>query len=155
MVNKTYECHKSSIGSMDANVMALLAYIVSVVIGWIPGLRYFAWLAPLVIYFIEKDSAFVKFHAMQAFMLEVLGGVITFILTVIIGGIVGAAMYNPYNAYAAVGITGIVALLAGIISIIITIFAIIAMVNAYRYKEYCIPIVGNITSKIVNKSEKK
>ena len=65
--------HKSTIGGMDANLLALIAYIASAAVGFIPLLRYLAWLAPLVIFFMEKESGFVKFHAMQSFVLNLIG----------------------------------------------------------------------------------
>ncbi|NLF21130.1 MAG: hypothetical protein GX588_06935, partial [Clostridiaceae bacterium] len=49
MKNELYPPHKSSLGNLDANVLALLAYLAAVVVGWIPVLRYGAWLAPLVL----------------------------------------------------------------------------------------------------------
>lgn len=75
--------HKSSLGGLDANLMALLCYVAAFVIGLIPGIRYVAFLAPLVLYFLEKNSRFVKFHAMQAFILELLYMLLGLILSLI------------------------------------------------------------------------
>ena len=79
--------HKSSLGGLDANLMALLCYVAAFVIGLIPGIRYVAFLAPLVLYFLEKNSRFVKFHAMQAFILELLYMLLNLIL-----GLIGTAV---------------------------------------------------------------
>ena len=75
--------HKSSLGGLDANLMALLCYVAAFVIGLIPGIRYVAFLAPLALYFLEKGSRFVKFHAMQAFMLQLLYMLLNLILSLI------------------------------------------------------------------------
>lgn len=52
-----YAPHKSTIGNLDANLVALLVYFVSTVAGWIPIVKYAAWLAPLVVFFVEKTAA--------------------------------------------------------------------------------------------------
>lgn len=148
MTNQIFQPHKSSIGGMDANVMALLTYIASVVIGWIPGLRYFAWLVPLILFLIEKESNFVKFHAMQAFILHIVEAILTFIISVVIGGIVSVSLLHSYSAYSALGIISFIGILVTVIAIVITVFAIIAMINAYSYKAYHIPFVGDLAAKI-------
>ena len=40
------ENHKSSTG-MDANVFAMLVYIISIILGWIPYVYYAAWVFPM------------------------------------------------------------------------------------------------------------
>ena len=42
MKNEIYNPHQSSIGNLNANVMALICYVASVVVGFIPVLRYVA-----------------------------------------------------------------------------------------------------------------
>ena len=53
---------KSSTG-LDENIAALLSYI----LGWVSGLIFFL---------IEKDSKFVRFHAMQSILFNVVVGVV-------------------------------------------------------------------------------
>jgi len=141
--------HKSSLGNMDANVLALLAYLATGIIGWIPYLGYVAWLVPLLIYFLEKQSWFVRFHAMQAFLLNIVNSLISFVLTVIVGGIITASAINNYeNAMGAIATVAGITVFVTIISLVFTIFAIIALVNAYQYKVYKIPVIGGIAEKI-------
>ena len=144
--------HKSSLG-MDANLLAMLAYLVTGIFAWLPGIRYFAWAAPLILFFIEKDSSFVRFHAMQAFILNVIGALLAFILNVVVYGIFAAGMYTTdYNAWSAsLGALGVISIIAGVICIIISVFAIIALVKAYGYREYQIPLVGNFAEKFAKK----
>lgn len=154
MNNQVYEPHKSSIGGMDANVLALLTYIASVVISWIPGIRYFAWLVPLIFFIMEKQSKLVKFHAMQSFILNAICAVLAFLLSVVVGGIVTATLVRSYSvgyAYSALGALGVISFLVAAVCIVITIFSIIAMVKAYGYKEYHIPLVGGLAEKLVEK----
>ncbi|NLA87441.1 MAG: DUF4870 domain-containing protein, partial [Clostridiales bacterium] len=135
--------HRSSLG-MDANIMALLCYLAAFVLAWIPFIKYVAPLAPLVIFFIEKDSPFVKFHAIQAFILEIINWVIMIIFAIIYAAMWKSVVFS--YGYSLGGI-GIVTTLSVIIGIVITIFAIIAMVKAYGYFEYKIPLIGNLADK--------
>lgn len=148
--------HRSSLG-MDANVMALLCYLAAFILAWIPLVKYVAWAAPLVIFFVEKESPFVKFHAIQALILEAVNCLLTIIIS-IISGIIAAAYYASgsiysyyYNYRASIG--GVVAcsIIIAIISIALTVFAIIAMVKAYGYYEYKIPVIGNLALKFSRK----
>lgn len=154
MKNQVYELHKSSIGDMNANIMAMLTYVASVVVSWIPVIRYFAWLVPLVLFFMEKQSKFVKFHAMQSFVLNLACAALTFLISVIIGGIVSASVVNIYAAYSALGLLGFIGFLTMAVCLVITVFAIIAMVKAYGFKEYHIPLAGGIAEKLVGNFEK-
>lgn len=149
MQNKIIESpHKSSIGNLDANVMALLSYIVSSLLAFVPVIEYVAWLIPLVIFLVEKQSKFVKFHALQAFCLNLAGFVITFVLSLISAATLAAT--NPFaNPYAAVGAIGLLSILALLISIAILVFAIIAMIKAYKYELYKLPLIGNIAARYV------
>ncbi|MGI6333719.1 MAG: DUF4870 domain-containing protein [Saccharofermentanales bacterium] len=145
------EPHKSSIGNLDANVMALLAYLVTGILMFIPYISYVAWLAPLVLYFLEKQSGFVRFHTMQAFILNV----INFLLSTLIGGIIVASISAAAHRAtsledigSSLAVAGVVTVIFTIISIIITIFAIIALVKAYKYQFYKLPLIGNLAAKI-------
>ncbi len=140
--------HRSSLG-MDANVMALLCYIAAFVLAWIPIVKWVAPAAPLVIFFIEKESPFVKFHAMQAFILEVVNWVLSIIFSIILS----AVAYNPY-AYLTGrgwGALGAISIISTIVGIALTVFAIIALIKAYGYFEYKIPLVGNFAMKFSRK----
>ena len=141
------EPHKSSIGNVDANVMALIEYLLTTIAGFIPVIGYVAWLAPLVLFYVEKESTFVKFHAMQAFVLQACGSVLGFLVSVVLGGIVTVismlgASYIAYVAAGALSVLSVVVMLA------VAAFAILAMVKAYGYKEYSIPLIGKLSEKI-------
>lgn len=154
---KTYEPHKSSIGGMDANVAAFLAYLISLIMLLIGGAHWFAWIVPLVFFLMEKNSMLVKFHAAQAFVLAVVAGVIFIILDAISWSITWSAVGSFWatgNVLAAAGGWVAVTVIAVIVTIIILIFEIIAMVNSYKNKEYEMPWIGGLAHKFVDKFSK-
>ncbi|MEG2290052.1 MAG: DUF4870 domain-containing protein [Clostridium sp.] len=150
MLNYDCEPHKSSILDLNANVIALIAYAAAIITIFIPGVNYISWLVPIIIYFMEKNSEFVKFHAMQGFLLNMVGIIINLVILFVIGGSVGMLFFTPL-AYGALGTLLIVGLVTGAVNIAITIFEIIAMVKAYQYRGYKIPMVGRFAEKIVKK----
>jgi uncharacterized protein len=48
--------------SQDERTMGVLAHVLQIV-GW--------WIAPLVIFLVKRDSQFVRFHALQALILQI------------------------------------------------------------------------------------
>ena len=102
---------RSSLG-MSENVAALLAYL-------------FGWVSGLVIFLIERQSPFVRFHALQSLIF--FGG-----LTLII------------SVLARIPVLGVlVAIVGGITSFV---FWIMGMVRAYAGELYRFPVVGDIAA---------
>jgi uncharacterized membrane protein len=105
---------KSSTG-LQANLAGLLAYALGLVTG-------------LVFFLIEKESKFVKFHAMQSIAFSVVMFITGFILAFIpFIGIVGGAVLN----------------LAGLV------VWIILMVKAYQGELFKLPVLGDFAEKQV------
>ncbi|MEL4106128.1 DUF4870 domain-containing protein [Oscillospiraceae bacterium WX1] len=127
--------HRSSLG-MDANIMALLCYIAAFVIAWIPFIQYIAFAAPLVIFFLEKDSPFVKFHAIQSLIMSIIACIFTII-----------AYSISFAAYFFFGFFILITVLLVIGFIAVAVFSIYAMIKAYGYEEYKIPLIGNLAEK--------
>lgn len=152
---KTYEPHKSSLGSMDANVMALLCYVIAAVISFIPYVQFVAWLVPLYIYKKETNSELVKFHAIQAFALYLVSAIISLILNIIIWTTTVATIASGFSiGFGAFGAAVVLSTIVGIISLIFLIFAIITIIKAYKYEEYSIPFFGNLSQKFAAKINK-
>lgn len=107
---------KSSLG-MQENLAALLSYV----FGFITGIIFFA---------LEKESNFVKFHAMQSILFSV--GLF------IIGFIIG---FIPIVGW----ILGILLNLASLV------MWILFMVKAYKGERFKFPIIGDIAEQQVNK----
>lgn len=147
---KIWQPHKSSIFGLDANVMAMLSFLAAAVVGWIPFLGYVSWLAPLVIFFVEKNSPLVRKNAMQAFVIQLLGQAVSIVIS-LLSLLTTASFVNVFTGAAMVGTSFIFALLLGIVNIIVFIFEIIAMIKAYKYKEYHIPVVGKIADWAIHK----
>ena len=103
---------KSSTG-LQENVAGLLCYV----LGWITGLIFFL---------IEKDSKFVKFHAMQS--------IVTF------GAIAVAAIILNW-------IPVIGQVLGGLLGLLGLVLWIILMIKAYQMQWFKLPWAGDIAEK--------
>lgn len=103
---------KSSTG-LEANLAALLSYL----FGIITGVIFFA---------LEKDSKFVKFHAMQSILISAA----LFLLNIVLG-------FIPVIGW-------IVGVIIAPLSFILWIFL---MVQAYKGKWYKLPILGDTAEK--------
>jgi uncharacterized membrane protein len=109
---------KSSTG-MDENVAALLSYV----LWWVTGIIFFV---------IEKNSKFVKFHAMQSIIFF---GAVTVVVIVL-----GILAFIPYIGF----IFGIIAWLIDIFAFIMW---IILMVKAYQHQMFKLPVAGPMAEK--------
>ena len=127
---------QSSLG-LAPNVAAAISYIT--IVG-------------LVLFFIEKDNKFIRFHAMQS----VLYGV-TWTVAMIVLAILNAIIAIVFNvASAAAGDPGIIGMLIGLISLIIWLVVpliyigglILGAVKAYQNVKFKFPIIGNMAEKI-------
>jgi len=103
---------KSSTG-LEENVAGLLCYLVT-------------WVSGLIFFLIEKDSKFVKFHAMQS--------IITFGALIIIMWI---AAVIPFVGW-------VISALAGILILVLW---IVLMIKAYKGEKYKLPIAGDLAEK--------
>lgn len=152
------EERKSSIG-MDANNWVLLVYIIAVVMGLIPGLRYVAWLMPLIAYLVEKQSGFVRFYAMQAVALYVLYAIVVIVLDIISAAIafstIGGLFFNPVGSVmGALGGSIVLGVIGAIVMILAVVFMIIAMTKAYKYETYRIPLAAAFADKLASLGNK-
>jgi len=134
---------KTSIG-MDGNVAALLSYLVGII--------------GLIVLITEKENKFAKFHALQAFLFHLSFGIIVifalilFFVFAAIGTVAAAALGS---AGAIIGfifyIVGIIIWFAAIILGPLTIIggSIYGAIQAYNGRWFKIPLVGNLTAKIL------
>lgn len=110
MANKLEPIGKSSTG-MDENIAALVAVL-------------FFPITSIIFYFIEKDSKFVKFHALQSAIF----GVPIFILSVVLS---------------CIGIGVILGLLQMVVWIIL-------MIKTYQGEWFELPVIGKIAMDKIN-----
>jgi len=153
--------HRSSIG-MDANIWAMLIYIITVILSWIPVVQYIAWLFPLAIYLVEKSSGFIRFHAIQAVAIYAVGAIVFIILNIIsaiiAASLVFSAATNPLGifgaGYGALGGVVAVSVIGGVINLLLMILAILALIQAYQYEEYKVPVLGSLADKLASIGKK-
>jgi len=157
MNKQVFEPSVSKMGGMDAKFAILIAYLGSIVLGFIPGVQYVAWLVPLIVFFIDKENKFIAFHAMQSFLLGVVAGVIYIILAIIIavaaaGAVASAAILSGAGIGAGLAVVVIVGIITAVVGIFVLVMLIIAVVHGYKYEIYEIPLVGKWAEKIVFKT---
>ena len=157
MKGQKFQPSISKIGGLDAKYVILIAYFGATVLGFIPGVKYVAWLVPLIIYFVDKENRFIAFHAMQAFLLEIVASVVYIIFGIIVFASVTSATAsvmsgNIYGWGAGAGAIVATTAIAAIIGIVVLVFAILAAVKGYGYEIYEIPLVGKQAEKIVFKT---
>ncbi len=105
---------KSSTG-LDNNLAALLCYLGAFITG-------------IIFYFIEKNSKYVKFHAMQS--------------TILFGGLFVINLISSFIPF-----------IGGLISLLVTlggfILWIVMMIKAYQGERFKLPYIGDYAEKIV------
>ncbi len=147
------EPHKSSTG-MDANMWAMLIYVICIILGWIPYVNYVAWIFPLVIFMTEKDSEFVKFHSMQALALYIINAIASIIFAIISFAVTISTLGSLISPIGFVGAVGgamglaAVAAIGAVVTVLFMVFAIIAAIKAYQYEQYSIPLAGSLAHKL-------
>jgi len=109
---------KTSVG-LDENIEALLTYLV----GWITG---------IVFLVIEKNSKFVRFHAMQS--------TITFLGFTVLSLILTPLSFIPF-----IGI--LLTAINWIIGIVALITWIVCMLKAHQGEKFKLPVVGDMAEK--------
>lgn len=153
MKNEIYSNHTSTLLGTDANLIAMLSYFSTVILGWIPILEYVAFFAPLIVFFIEKDSTFVKFHAMQAFLLSAISGVVGIVYLLLLGASavgMGLGTVSLETGLVSAGAALVISAVVMIFSIVVLVYEVIAMVGAFKYKESHIPFIGTWAARFAH-----
>jgi uncharacterized membrane protein len=95
----------------------------------------FQWIGGLIVFLVEKESAFARFYALQSIMLSV-----TYIGACILSAILGfmaAAARLPFTFSVGTGLFGV----------LFFVFWIILIVNAFGGKVFKLPGIGNWAAK--------
>jgi uncharacterized membrane protein len=114
---------QSSTG-LDANIAAALSYLLGIITG-------------IVFYAIEKDSRFVKFHAMQSILVS---------LAVIVVWVVYSILVNVLLFIPVLGWIAIVLIWAGL-SLAGLALWVFLMVKAFQGESYKLPYLGDIAER--------
>ena len=144
--------HKSSLG-MDANIAALLAYVAMAGVAFLPFIGYLAWAVPLVFFFMEKESKFVKHQAIQAFVIGVVRAALNIVFSIIYWVLTPRDFSSLYS-YAVRGGWGLTALVSAvnwIVGLAITVLVVYLVIMAYSYKQVELPVIGDIAAKASEK----
>jgi len=129
---------------MDANLAVLIVYIAMAIVSWIPYLGWIAWAVPLVFFFLEKSSGFVKFHAVQALGIGILRAALTIVFNIIYWVTVpqtAAGVYASLGAWAVIGV------IATIIYLVILVVIVYVMIMAWQWKQVELPFIGPMATK--------
>ena len=142
MKTTVVKAHKSSIGDLNANVMVLILFISPAVLGFIPGVQFITWAIPLIIFFMEKKSKFVKFYAITSIGLSIICAIFFIIFAII----AVASMWSTGGILFALT-------LPLIISIAFLVLYIYLIVVAWKYKQVELPLVGPLALKYSGKPD--
>lgn len=150
-----YEPHKSSIFDLDANIVALLVYLIPLLLGFVDSfLESIVFLVPLVVFLMEKKSEFVIFHASNALAFFAINCTISIISTVLnLPLLLTSWMSNVlvlgifYNGFAVLFVI-ILGLIFGIISLILFVCELLSLLKAYQYKDITFPVITKVTNFI-------
>ena len=148
---------KSSISGIDANIIVLSCYLITLLLSWIGDTKYLAWLFPLIIYIIERKSNFVKYHSIQATLLFGIYSLFSIIYTlsfIILFPNINVFNVDLSNFAGSLLLFSCLSALSIAILVIITIISIIAASKTWHYEEYKIPIINKLVPKLIKIMEK-
>lgn len=116
---------KTSVG-MDENLEGLLCYL-------------FGWVTGLIFLLAEKNSRFVRFHAVQSLAL----GLAVTAVYILLDNILLAAFWYLW---------ALVSLLTGLLGIGYLAVSIFLMVKAHRMERFGLPVIGDFAAKQADKA---
>ncbi|HVQ36915.1 MAG TPA: DUF4870 domain-containing protein [Pyrinomonadaceae bacterium] len=126
---------------LEPNIAAALSYI---------------WIVGVIFYLMEKENAFIRFHAMQSILFGIANTVIMMLLVIV--GMVLTFAFGIGGAMVGGGVSSLASLLIWLIWLLfwligIALFAtlIVAAVKAYQGAKFKLPIIGNMAERIANK----
>lgn len=143
---KTYPPHNSSLRNFSANWLAAGIYLITFVLGsgriFQFSLYYVAWILPVVIFLLERNSGLTRFHAAQAAMLYFFVAIMYFVAD-LIGGYGSYALFIRMPSLKRT-LSGLVfrapALIAAAYGSYLSIRA------AIKWSEYQLPLIGGLAS---------
>ncbi len=133
---KKYSPHQASFCALDANVLCLIMYLVAAIFRNSNNYSLLAWVVPVIILFVEKDSSFIKFHAAQILGLQVfwfIVGLVLGILAIPLIFFVGLLILIGYVIYfASIGL-----------------YLYLGYIAYTSYSTYQVPVIGKFVSELV------
>lgn len=115
---------KTSLG-MEENIEGLLCYL-------------FGWISGLIFLFAEKNSKFVKFHAVQSLILGASVSIIYIVLN--------RLFIFSWSLWA------VISFITGLIGIGYLILSVYLMIKAYKKEQIELPLIGKFAKNAANKN---
>lgn len=141
---------KSSISRIDSNIIVLICYLGALLLSWVDETKYLAWLLPLIVYIIERDSEFVKKHSAQATLLFAFYSFVSIILTglfMILFPNTNVFSADLTNFAGSLLLFSTLSMISMLFLVVVCIFAIIAVSKTWNYEEYNIPVIKKFISR--------
>lgn len=152
-----YDPHKSSLFDLDANIAAILVYLLPWLVSMISDTAgTLAWIIPLAAFLMESKSDFVNFHAANSLSFFVISAFLNLISTMIgLTAVISTWLSSIWVlGLFYMGTAGLIAILLGLVFLIIDIYLLVgkvlSLVNAYSYKDIHFPIIAMITHFILS-----
>jgi uncharacterized membrane protein len=138
---------------MDANTLSMIILIVTGVLMWTPNIVYVAWVVPLVFFFMEKESKFVKLQACTALVFGVISAALEIVFRIIIWMLTPrtTAQVINYISRGGWGLYTLFSWLLAILGVALTLLLVYIIMSAYNYKQVELPIIGPIAAKASEK----
>ena len=119
------------------NISGAMCYILGLITG-------------IIFFILGKDNKFVKFHAVQSIIFSI----IVIIISQILSAFTTASLMTMYNTdlmtmYASYGTLSAITSISWVINIVILVIWIFVMYKAYLGEKYHIPIIGNLTERVL------
>jgi len=147
--------HKSSLG-VDANLLVAATLVVLAATWWIHNVRYFVWIIPLIVFFIEKESAFVKSQACMAAVLGVIRAAVDLLLIFLVRVIMPSTPrslnawmnLNTSSTLRRYDIAMFLYYASIFIAVVLTICVVLIALMAFLYRDIRLPLIGSLTDKV-------
>ena len=147
MKYKPYAPHKASFFNINANALCMAVYLLTALGGVVFYTQYVVFVLPLAVFFLEKDSFFIRFHALQTTLLALFHLVIQILLRIASGVITGVIARGQYDQDTLTLIIQGTSFLGAALVLAVFIFSLLALRGASNYQEYRIPLFGRLAKK--------
>lgn len=147
---KTYLPHSSSLGGVSANLVAMGCFLAVLVF------RNVGLLAVLILFFAERSSGFVKYHAVQALSLWIVRYAVSFVSNFNSGdGPLSEFFGYDFFLFRVANWGGnlVLGLLDVAVGVAFVVFCIVGAVRAYRWQLWSVPLLGSIADQLYTKGQ--
>lgn len=150
-----YKRHKSTIGYLAAKYIAVLMYILSTIVLFIPYVGVFAWLVAFVFFYLEKDSEMVRLHSAQNGFLLLIYSIVDLLLKVIADVFIRMALSSRSEvAYMnALVLQSHFNTAMRIVALIILILNLLMIFFAYNYRFLNLPGLSKLAKALHDKTK--